>query len=99
MMEQEVLPPQRRPDGRFAPGWEGGPGRAGKANLTTKQARQMILEALEMVGGAQYLATIAIINPPAFCQLVGRTLPLKVEGDPDAPVFTIIERRIVDPEK
>ena len=59
----------------------------------------MILEALEMVGGANYLAMQAIMNPNGFMALVGRTLPLKMEGDPNAPMVSIVMRTVVDPGK
>lgn len=40
----------------------------------------MILTALHDVGGAQYLARQAELNPVAFMGLVGRVLPLQLAG-------------------
>jgi hypothetical protein len=46
----------------------------------------MILTALNMVGGAKYLAGQAKTNPNAFMALVGKVLPLTIAGDKNNPV-------------
>lgn len=73
----------------------------GSPNKITKQIKDMVQEALEAVGGASYLATVAYTDPKAFCGLVGKMLPLQVGGDPNGvPVaVTVIERTIVRPKK
>ena len=55
------------------------------------ELREMVLEALERSGGADYLERIAKSkNPSAFLQLVGRLLPSKVEAEIDVKPTTII---------
>lgn len=44
-------------------------------NAVTKELREMILGALDAAGGEKYLQQQALENPPAFLQLVGKTLP------------------------
>lgn len=67
-------------ESRFQPGRSGNP--AGKAkgtqNKLGKSIKDMILTALHDVGGAQYLARQAELNPVAFMSLVGRVLPLQL---------------------
>jgi hypothetical protein len=76
-----------------------GPGRPkGSHNKRDIQLKEMILEALDNSGGAEYLERRA--NDPrtasAFLSLIGKVLPLTIAGDPNAPLaFTVIERRIV----
>src|SRR5262245_57876755 len=67
-------------------------GRArGTPNKLSGSVREMILAALEDVGGAQYLAAQAIENPAAFMTLLGKILPLQLAGDPNgAPISYVI---------
>ncbi len=83
-----------------------GPGRPkGSENKLTKSVKEMILAALDEVGGSTYLQTQANANPTAFLTLVGKVLPLQVTGPNDGPLkaeLTVIERRIVrsgDPDR
>jgi hypothetical protein len=54
-----------------------------KGNATI---RQMIVEALEQVGGTQYLAGLAASHPAVFAGLVGKVLPIQV-ANPDGESF------------
>lgn len=70
----------------------------GATNKNTREVKDMILKALEASGGVQYLVERA--NDPktasAFLTLVGKVLPLQVQGDPENPVgISVIERVIV----
>lgn len=57
------------------------PGRPkGVPNKTTTEVKQMILDALSMAGGVEYLARQAEEKPQAFLALVGRVMPLQVNG-------------------
>jgi hypothetical protein len=47
----------------------------GSLNKTTMALKEQILAALDMVGGQQYLATLAIENSSAFAGLLGKVLP------------------------
>lgn len=48
--------------------------------------RELIVKALDDVGGAQYLAEVAKSHPGAFLTLIGKTMPLQVTGDGGGPV-------------
>lgn len=77
--------------------------RKGIPNKTTAQLKDMILSALDKSGGVDYLVERA--NDPktasAFLTLVGKVLPMTVQGDPSNPLQAIvkIERVLVDPQK
>lgn len=90
-------------DTQFKKGQKAGPGRPkGAANKTTKQLKEMILEALDETGGVDYL--VAKANDPktasAFLSLIGKVLPMTIQGPGEngEHAFTIIERRIVRPK-
>lgn len=53
----------------------------------------MVLDALEKAGGVGYLASKAKTHPAAFLALVGKVLPLQVQGDPDAPISLVVKFR------
>jgi hypothetical protein len=78
-----------------------GGSRKGKPNKTTAALKDMILQALDGVGGVAYLERKAKDprTASAFLTLVGKVLPMTVQGaGPDgAHVFKVIERRIVKP--
>lgn len=59
----------------------------GSLDGNNKQLREMILQALNDKGGVKYLVQQADAHPQAFMSLLGRVLPLAVEGgDPNKPV-------------
>ena len=62
----------------------------GEPNKVTKQLKDMILGALDDSGGQKYLAKQASENPNAFLALVGRVLPMTVQGDKDNPLQTTV---------
>jgi len=79
-------------------------GRAkGTPNKTTALLKDAILQAATLAGGKEelvgYLKQQAVQNPGPFLSLLGKVLPLQVQGDPDNPVTAIVEirRTIVDP--
>lgn len=85
---------------QFKKGKEKGPGRPkGMPNKVTAQLKEMILEALDNAGGAEYLERKA--NDPrtasAFLSLIGKVLPMTIQGPGEngEHAFTVIERRIV----
>lgn len=71
----------------------------GSTNKATKELKEMILEALDNAGGAEYLEKQAREKPVAFLALIGRVLPMTVQGagENGEHLFTVIERRIVKP--
>jgi len=67
-----------------------GPGRPkGVQNKTTTQLKEAILEAAEKAGGREglvgYLKEQAKENPASFMTLLGKVLPMQVEGG-DKPI-------------
>lgn len=55
----------------------------GVPNKNTAALKDMILNALEGVGGQEYLQTQASENPTAFLTLIGKVLPMQVNGNID----------------
>jgi len=104
MSNQEILPPEKkRGPHRFVAG-EPKPKGAGRAkgtpNKISGDIKQMVLDALEMMGGAEYLMLQAAINPGPFLALVGKTMPLQVTGAGGGPLeIATVAVVIVDPQK
>jgi hypothetical protein len=48
--------------------------------------RELIVMALDKVGGVDYLATVAASHPPAFLALIGKVMPLQVTGAEGQPL-------------
>lgn len=84
-MSNKVL----EPDGKKRLPPAAGMGRKkGVQNKVTRQVKEMILEALDRAGGADYLLECAR-NPklaPAFLTLVGKAMPLQVTGADGGPI-------------
>lgn len=60
---------------------KGNPGKPkGAVTKVTKELKEMILEALTEAGGVEYLKAKAQSNPAAFIALIGKILPLQVNG-------------------
>lgn len=60
---------------------KGNPGKPkGAVNKVTKELKEMILQALENKGGVSYLEQQAEANPNAFLTLIGKVLPMTVQG-------------------
>jgi hypothetical protein len=77
-LKQTTKKPRGKP---FQPGGAAGPGRpVGSLNKTTKALKDMILGALDRVGGEKYLAKLAIENSSAFASLVGKVLPTTLQA-------------------
>jgi len=52
----------------------------GTPNKDTALIRDMIAQALNEVGGVQYLASVAQSHPGPFLALVGKVMPVQVTG-------------------
>lgn len=57
-----------------------GGSRKGKPNKATKALKDMILAALDGAGGVEYLMRQAEDNPGPFMSLVGKVLPMTIQG-------------------
>jgi hypothetical protein len=57
--------------------------------------REMIVEALDGVGGVTYLQDTAKSHPAAFLSLLGKVMPIQVSGDPDNPLRMIAQIQLV----
>jgi hypothetical protein len=76
------------------------PGRPkGVPNKMTAEVKQMILAALEQAGGVEYLARQADDKPAAFLALVGKVMPLQVNGPGENGefLFSKVIREVIDP--
>jgi hypothetical protein len=58
----------------------------GARNKLTADLKEMILGALDAKGGQSYLETQADEKPVAFMTLIGKVLPLTLQGNPDNPI-------------
>ena len=64
----------------------------GALNKTTTALKEMILAALEDAGGQKYLAEQAQKNPSAFMALLGKVLPMTLDGSMDHSINVQIVR-------
>ncbi len=72
----------------------------GTPNKVTASLKDMILQALDQQGGAEYLYRQADEYPAAFMTLVGKVLPMQVTGAEGGPIaFQEVRRTIVDPSR
>jgi hypothetical protein len=55
----------------------------GSPNKTTRAIREAVVEAFDKAGGVDYLVQLAKEDPRTFCTLIGRVIPLQVEGEMD----------------
>jgi len=67
-----------------------GPGRPkGSKNKVPQELKAMILQALDESGGVEYLKVQAHENPANFLTLVGKVLPLTVQGTGEGGSFVV----------
>jgi hypothetical protein len=77
------------------PGERRGGRQKGTPNKLPATIRAMILGALDRVGGEEFFVNLAEGNPSAFAVLVGKLLPLQLQGDRDNP----LEHRVAFAER
>lgn len=85
---------------KFGPGNPGKP--KGAVNKNTAAIKDMILAALDGVGGVDYLMARAQDEKTAgaFLGLVGKVLPMQVTGENGGPIrVTAVEWSVVEAEK
>jgi hypothetical protein len=60
--------------------------------------RELIVKALNDLGGVKYLKTTAKTHPAAFLALLGKVMPVQLTGEGGKPVqVESIKRVIIDP--
>lgn len=74
----------------MAKGVKTGGRKAGTPNKLTGDLRAAIREAFEKAGGVGYLHKVAIENPAVFCALLGRVLPMEVQGTDGGPIQIVV---------
>lgn len=58
-----------------------GPGRPkGVPNKQTKEIKEMLMQSLEDVGGADYFTQLSTVNPAAYASLLGKIIPAEVKN-------------------
>lgn len=65
---------------------------AGTPNKMTRDVKEMILGALNELGGQAWLVGKAEENTAAFLTLVGKVLPLTLAGDPANPLHVKVSQ-------
>jgi hypothetical protein len=79
----------------MAKGTKTGGRKAGTPNKITAALKEAILLAADNAGGeggmVGYLTRQASENPPAFLSLLGKVLPMTVQGDAENPVQIVIK--------
>ena len=81
----------------MARGRKTGGRKKGTPNKFNADLRSMILAALHEAGGQDYLLKQALENSTSFNGLLGRVLPLQVQGDEDKPLRAKMEVVFVRP--
>jgi hypothetical protein len=78
----------------MAKGTKTGGRKAGTPNKITAALKEAILLAADNAGGeggmVGYLTRQASENPPAFLSLLGKVLPMTVQGDASSPLHQIV---------
>lgn len=62
---------------------------SGTPNRINGNVKEMVLKALDGAGGVDYLIEQSQQNPGNFLSLVGRVLPMQLEGTADDGAITI----------
>lgn len=71
----------------MAKGVKTGGRKAGTPNKVTKALKDMVLGALDRVGGEEYLIEQARENPTAFLTILGKCMPKEITGSDGKPLI------------
>jgi hypothetical protein len=77
----------------MAKGVKTGGRKAGTPNKVTAELKESILMALDKAGGVDYLVGLSTSHPPAFASLLGRVLPMTVQGGGEDGAFTVVVKK------
>lgn len=59
----------------------------GSVDKGNAMIREMIVQALDNLGGVKYLEETAISHPAAFMSLLGKVLPTQITGENGTPLL------------
>lgn len=65
----------------MAQGVKTGGRQKGTPNKVNAAVKDAIINAFDTVGGESYLVKVANTDPKTFCTLLGKVLPMQVEGE------------------
>ena len=57
--------------------------------------RELIVQALDNLGGVEYLQDVARSHPAAFMSLIGKTMPLQITGEGGGAVQHAVKFEVV----
>lgn len=81
MMPDECASKEVPPVARRLPPAAGRGRKKGELNKLTRTIKEAIELSFEKVGGADYLARMAVDQPVAYMTLLGKVLPTQISGD------------------
>lgn len=67
----------------------------GSLDQGNKAIRELVVEALDGLGGVAYLQDVARSHPAAFLSLIGKVMPIQVEGSGGGPIETVTRIELV----
>ncbi len=67
----------------------------GTPNHNTTELKGAILAAFGHLGGQAYLVRVGKENPQVFCTLLGKVLPMTVQGDAEHPLTITVATGVV----
>jgi hypothetical protein len=79
----------------MAKGIKTGGRQKGTPNKATAAIKDSVLQALDEVGGVDYLKRVANENQAAFCTLLGKILPTQLTGPNDGAIQVEAIKRII----
>lgn len=86
-MSPSVSQPEKQSKKSGKGGARPGAGRPkGSLDKGNKLIREMIVQALDEAGGVAYLKATAASHPAAFLALIGKVMPVQVEGANGGPI-------------
>jgi hypothetical protein len=86
----------KKPKGPGKGGARPGSGRPkGSLDKGNAAIREMVVGALDELGGVKYLKDVATTHPAAFLSLLGKILPTQIEGPDGGPIETVTRIELV----
>lgn len=82
--EKAPAKPKRNSKGQFVKGVPRSPAAGRKKGVPNKirtELKEVVFQALDNVGGVEYLERVAIARPEVFCALLGKVAPKEVNAN------------------